>query len=160
MPLHLDRVLLVEDDPSIVGMFVSNWPDWGWVLAANFLEAIQNIQRDSNNYDLIILDLKVPERDGSPDYTEGFNTLKRIHQASVAPIALCTGNDTEEYEKRADEFGVYGIIQKGSWVKNRIEQVIEGAIAKWKVHRYETATNILREERLKWRTGFLGNEKH
>lgn len=151
MTLHLDRVLLVEDDPSAVKIIVSYWPDWGWVLAETFHEAVQLIDRDNNGYDLIMLDLTLPD-------SLGFDTLARIRKSSVAPIIICTGSDPEEYRKRSNEFGVYGIIHKGSWVRHRVEAVVEGAIAKWKVEKYERATDILREERRKWRTEFLGHE--
>lgn len=152
MSFEVRKGLVIEDDPMTALLLYRVFPPPQWTLdvAVTFRQGIQKIEEMNNGYDFIWADLNLP---GS----EGEDTLKRIHQASVAPIIACSGGDMEGLEGRAKDLGVYGIIRKGSWRAYRVKDVVEGAMAKWAVDRYELATTILREERTKWRREFLGH---
>lgn len=153
MTFEVRKGLIIEDDPATALLLYHVFPPPQWTLdvAATFRKGIQKIEEMNNGYDFIFADLNLPD-------SAGEDTLKRIHQASVAPIIACSGDDMDQLEKRQRELGVYGIIRKGSWRAYRVRDVIEGAMAKWTVERYEVVTNILRETTTKWRKEFLSHE--
>lgn len=152
MSFEVRKGLVIEDDPQIVLLLYRIFPPPKWTLdvAVKFKEAVKKIEATNNGYDFIFADLNL-------DDSRGKETLTQLHHASGAPIVASSGDDLSWLEERQEEFGVYGFIGKSSWTANRVRDVIEGAIAKWTVKRYETVTAILREERTKWRREFLGH---
>jgi signal transduction histidine kinase len=100
------KVLLVEDNPvnqkiaramlTKMGMSVS--------LAANGNEAVHAIALD--HYDLILMDLQMPEKDG-------LQATREIRELGISvPIIALTANSTIESQKACFDAGMVGFISK------------------------------------------------
>lgn len=84
----MNKVLLVEDDLSLIdGLEFSLQKNGFYVnIARTVKEALETFK--NNNYDLVILDLTLP--DGT-----GFEICKKIRQSSSVPIIFLTASDEE-----------------------------------------------------------------
>lgn len=149
--LRLEKVLHVEDDESQRLLMRAWFPDWGWYEAETLTAGIELIQREKNNFQLIILDLNL-------DDSQGIATVERYHACSIAPIVVSTGDDIEEIQRRAHELGVYGIIEKGkSFTWARIGPMLINAYRDWRDPRLVMDLQVLNAEmerataqRMKW----------
>ncbi|MEI3606029.1 response regulator transcription factor [Pseudogracilibacillus sp. SE30717A] len=90
------RILIVEDEPSIVTLIKYNLEKAGFQteVAYNGEEAIE--QTEKENYDLIVLDLMLPKMDGM----EVCKTIRKNN--NYIPILMLTAKDNE-YDK------IYGL---------------------------------------------------
>jgi len=151
--LRLDKVLHVENE-RIHRMLMRVWfPDWGWYEADTLEEGIEIIQREQNNFQLIVLDLNL-------DDSRGIATVERYHACSVAPIVVSTADapSVEELQARAHELGVYGIIEKGkSFTSSRVRPILLNAYRDWRDPRLvmdlqvlNAATEKATAQRTKW----------
>lgn len=132
MTLHLEKGLIVENNESDAKLFTLSWPECRWDIAPTVADAVALIDKAGNGYDIIILDLTLPI-DVNATYSSGFQTIRYIRSASNAPIVLYTGDDLTEYSTHTEEYGIYGLIQKGSWTQKRVETIIERAVYKWQL---------------------------
>jgi len=81
------RILLVEDEPSAARMLAKGLREQGYAvdLAADGEEALY--QQSINEYDLVILDIMLPRRDG-------FDVCRSIRsEGSTVPILMLTARD-------------------------------------------------------------------
>jgi len=87
------RVLLVEDDPSTRRMVASNLTAHGYVVAEaeDVREALRSW--DAGRPDVIILDLGLPDRDGTV-------VIRRVRREAATPILVLSAR-SEEREKIA-----------------------------------------------------------
>jgi DNA-binding response OmpR family regulator len=85
------RVLVVEDDPDIVELLVHYLSRDGWEVEAidNGRRALDRIRR--NRFDLVILDLQLPERDGLSVCAE----IRREPQTRGVPVVMLTARGDE-----------------------------------------------------------------
>ena len=94
------RVLLIEDDPVVVEIlslcFEVRWPD-AHVLYAQLGEDGIEMAR-SENPDIVILDLGLPDMDG-------FDVCAQIRSLSEVPIVMLTVRDTLEEIMKGLELG-------------------------------------------------------
>lgn len=87
-----EKVLIVDDEASIVTLLKFNLEKAGFVtdVAYDGLEAIR--KTDKNNYDFIILDLMLPEMDG-------IEVCKQLRRNKIdTPVLMLTARD-EEFDK-------------------------------------------------------------
>lgn len=102
------KVLLVDDDESIleaVGERIKSW-DYDLLTASDGNQALEAIS--SNNFDIIILDYRMPEKDG-------IATLKEIRKLNKdIPVIMFTAYPDEKSIKGAENLGVTAFIPKVS----------------------------------------------
>jgi len=151
MGKSLQKILIVDDDPKILEVIASVLRDGGYTVdtAANGTKAIRSI--DTESYDLVITDLKMPEVDG-------MMVLK--HVVDRSPDTMCiilTGYGTIEGAVEAIKAGAFHYITKP--VKSaEIMTVVEKAL-KYKL--LERENILLRQQlRKKYRfENFVGDSR-
>lgn len=84
----MKRILLVEDDLSLVNGLSFAVKKQGYLLDVAHTSSETNRLWENEKYDLVILDVSLP--DGS-----GFDICRRIRQASKVPIMFLTAMDEE-----------------------------------------------------------------
>ena len=100
------RILVVDDDPVIGHLFKEALEGAGHtvVTAGNGAEGLQYVERLS--FDLIFLDLKMPEIDGA-------ELLRRIRKLEPdVPVTIVTGYPDSEIMTRALEQGPLTVMKK------------------------------------------------
>ena len=103
------RILLIEDNPAdaslISDLFKLKYPK-GTLICRNTLRtAIDDLS--INNYNLILLDLGLPDSDGLKTYI-------RLRGETTLPIVILTGNRDEKLALRAVKAGAQDYLNKGS----------------------------------------------
>ncbi|WP_294965483.1 response regulator transcription factor [Sulfurimonas sp.] len=79
----MQRILLIEDDLDmqiLIGDYLKNY-DFEVVAFDKPLDALENLEKNSNEYALVVLDLMLPQMDG-------FDVCKRIRELSSLPIII------------------------------------------------------------------------
>ena len=99
--------LIVEDEPQIrtlIGM-VLEAGGYTIVEAANGMDALEMIRKRLEPFDLIILDIRMPQMDG-------FEFLYRLrrHERSLTPVLVLTA--LEDVYGKAREFGADACLSK------------------------------------------------
>ena len=93
------RILTVDDEAmnnKIIAHIMRDEPMYEIVSAESGKEALEKLE--STNFDLILLDVKMPEMDG-------LETLRRIRKQYGTPVVLMTGDKTLD---TSTEFSVLG----------------------------------------------------
>lgn len=115
------KILIVEDDIDLrEGLFFSFSSDgYNVTEVETKREGLQEI--DKGNYDLVLLDCKLP--DGT-----GFELCKEVRSYSNIPIIMLTACDTELDEIKALELGVNDYLSKPFFLgvlKARIKRILQ-----------------------------------
>lgn len=100
------RILTVDDEMmnnKIISHIMRDEPMYQLTLAGSGKEALEIL--DSQSFDLILLDVKMPEMDG-------LETLKRIRQKHRTPVVLMTGDKTLDISAGFTEYGCDDYITK------------------------------------------------
>ena len=112
MKLQAMDVLIVDDDEVLLETAVDTLQSLGLVVeqASSGLEALGMIKhRESTgkNYDIVIIDLKMPDIDG-------IETIRRVRAeiSSKVPILLISAYSWSDVEQEAKEAGVNGFLSK------------------------------------------------
>lgn len=94
----MTHILLIEDDPGIVKSLSLYLSQSGITMsvAYNGEEAIQIFKDTTASFDLIILDLNLPKKDG-------FAVCSEIRETSNVPIIILSARDNENDKVRALE---------------------------------------------------------
>ena len=103
IPVH---VLVVDDEP-VIGDLIRNtlkMDEYQVTTALSSLEALEIIKQQ--HFDLIFLDLIMPELDGA----ELFKHIREIDKD--VPVAIVTGYPHSEVMERAMEYGPFTVIKK------------------------------------------------
>ena len=104
------RILLVEDNPGdqviVADLLAEQILDPQITTAASFKECIAVLSSAENRFDVILLDLTLPDKSGQPLLTE---MLKII---SLCPIIILTGYTNMEFSIRSISQGVYDYLLK------------------------------------------------
>ncbi|HJX70035.1 MAG TPA: response regulator [Dehalococcoidia bacterium] len=100
------RVLVVDDEPVIVHLFNETLSKYGYQVTAilNSSEALKLIT--AQKFDLIFLDLAMPEIDGSELFRQIRQTDNRI------PVAIITGYPDSELMAKAMQHGPFMVMKK------------------------------------------------
>lgn len=102
----LGRVLLVDDEPFIVGAFERMLSSLGYdvVGVPDGAAALEQIRR--SRFDVVVSDLLMPEMDGMA-------LLRRIRETDLdLPVVLLTGNPTLDTAMKAVEYGALRYLTK------------------------------------------------
>lgn len=101
------KILVVDDDPSIVSIFEFILTDASYEsITANSGEDALEIVRSQSDIDLVFLDVKMPGMSG----IDTFREIQRINPMLL--VVMMTGYSVDEMLKDAFELGVYGVIYK------------------------------------------------
>lgn len=104
------RILLVEDNKLnqiVATKFLENW-GLESTIASNGIEAIEKIK--TKDYDLILMDLQMPEKDGLTA-TEEIRVMPDRYFAEVPILALTASSDNETLMK-IKEYGMNDVVVK------------------------------------------------
>lgn len=96
------RILLADDDPQVLAitMRILHRQAWEVVTARNGQEAVARWPRDGEPFDLVILDVNMPEMNGY----EAFRALQRVHPA--ARILFISGySEVSSWRQLVEEGG-------------------------------------------------------
>lgn len=119
----MTHILLIEDDPGIIhslSLYLSK-SDIQMSVAHDGEEAIEVFGRSGSDFDLIILDLNLPKKDG-------FSVCEEIREKSIIPIIILSARDGEDDKVRALELGADDYISKPFSPRELIARI--GAILK------------------------------
>ena len=119
------KILIVDDDVDIIGLYMDILKDSGYLISAvaNAHEAFNKIEQQK--FDLILLDLKLPDM-------YGIDVLKELRELSAnggdAAVIIVTGNPTIESMLEAVRAGVDDYIIKPFHIddfKISVKRVVE-----------------------------------
>ncbi len=110
------KILVVDDEKSIAEIVSFNLKAEGFevIVAYDGQEAVS--QALTNNLDLIILDVMLPEKDG-------FQVLKEIRQQKQTPVIMLTAKEEEEDKVCGLELGADDYMTKPFGMKELIARV-------------------------------------
>ena len=119
-PAH---ILVVDDEPLVGELFKEslNEPGYQVTTTLSSLEALELL--NSRHFDLIFLDLLMPELDGA----ELFRRIRQMDQQ--IPVAIITGYPDSEVMGRAMEYGPFTVMKKpftGDDILNIVRSFVEG----------------------------------
>ena len=102
------KILLIDDDPLVRNAAAATLRDLGYqvTLANDGVHAIQMMSATQQQYDLAILDLRMPKMSGEATYDE----LRRV--APRLPIIVWSGFGTEREVTSVMRKGAAGFVQK------------------------------------------------
>ncbi len=123
-PVRDIAVLVVDDDVMLLRMTQIVLEEIGYdvTLAADGAEAIESIRSANGSFDLVVLDQRLPDRDGlsvMKEAKEQFPDLK---------FMLVTGYATEEVVQEMLEAGAVRVLDKPYDI-DRFASAVSGAIA-------------------------------
>jgi len=100
------NILIVDDDPIIRQLFMQSLEEFGHKIttSANGVEALEFVTR--RRFDLIFLDLLMPDIDGA----EIFGRIRQIDKQ--IPVVIITGYPDSEVMKRATVHGPFIVMGK------------------------------------------------
>lgn len=122
-PVH---ILVVDDEPVVGQLFREGLNKNGYRVTTTLssLEALELL--DNRHFDLIFLDLMMPEIDGA-------ETFRRIRQLNrQIPVVIITGYPDSDILKRAMEHGPFMILMKpfiAEEILDVVQRFFEGAAA-------------------------------
>lgn len=100
------RTLVAEDEAAVARLLVKQLASFGLTVAGQARDGDEAVAlAGSLRPDLIILDLKMPGRDG-------LEAAREILQERLLPIILITGHVESEFVERAAELGIMGYLTK------------------------------------------------
>ena len=116
--MRKNRVLFVDDDFSVLktGELILKSLDSNVIFASDGQEAIDILLQDKN-FDIIFLDLTMPNKDG-------FDVLKflQIHNITI-PVIVQTGLISQNTYRKVKNLGATGYIEK-PYGRKEIEEMI------------------------------------
>lgn len=79
------RLLITDDDPAILGLIRAILEPEGFEIAEahNGIEAVEAVEH--SDFDLLILDIMMPEMDGLGTHAEGFASSRMCRSSSFRP---------------------------------------------------------------------------
>jgi PAS domain S-box-containing protein len=103
-----ERILLVDDEPAILGAVNRMLSGLGYDITtcSNGLEAIEIFRAAPNNYDVLITDMNMPQMAGDRLATEALKIRSDIK------IILCTGYSDKITEKSSEQIGIKAFAYK------------------------------------------------
>jgi DNA-binding NarL/FixJ family response regulator len=119
--------ILFADDHTLVRegikVFLGELDDDVQVIEASDYKEVKNIIENEKDFDLVLLDLKMP-------YMNGFNSVKEMVDIfGKTPVVILSGYHKREYVKMAIECGACGYIPKtlkGKAMINAINIILSG----------------------------------
>ena len=115
------KILIIDDDPIVIRelKIIFKEENYHVTFALGGSEGLDRIM--SNDFDLILLDLKMPDMDG-------YKVLEELQKSDVMknlPVMIITAADLTEAEKRDLDKNVKGVITKGRIDKSDLLGMID-----------------------------------
>lgn len=103
-----ERILLVDDDPSIVEIYRGILENLGYTVTCftESLETLDTFRQQPTGFDLVITDMTIPKMTGT-ELTEQIFAIR-----PDMPIILCTGHSELINEEKAEELGIKKFLKK------------------------------------------------
>ena len=122
------RVLVVEDSALVRKMYGLAFPkrEHELTVAEDGLKALTALSRSQHLYDLILLDLRMPDMDG----VEFIRAVRNHRALARIPIVLTTAEpDDSELMRQAKALGVAAIVHK-PWKPQELREVVQSVLHK------------------------------
>ena len=118
-------ILVVDDEPLVGQLFKDSLNETGYqiIVTLSSIEALELV--GNRHFDLIFLDLLMPELDGA----ELFRRIRQIDKQ--IPVAIITGYPDSEVMRRAMEHGPFMVLKKpftGDDILNTVKRFVEGVV--------------------------------
>ena len=126
MPISAGNVLIVEDSPLVRKMYGLAFPkrEHELVTAEDGRKALEALTADPRPFDLILLDLRMPDMDG----VEFIRALRRTGRFREIPIILTTVEpDGSELLQEARGLGVAAVVKK-PWKPQELRAVVQSVL--------------------------------
>jgi CheY-like chemotaxis protein len=120
------NVLIVEDSPLVRKMYGLAFPkrEHELVTAEDGRKALEALTADPRAFDLILLDLRMPDMDG----VEFIRAVRRTGRFRDIPIILTTVEpDGSELLQEARELGVAAVVKK-PWKPQDLRAVVQSVL--------------------------------
>lgn len=120
------RILIVEDSPLVRKMYglVFSPREHELDTAEDGRKGLETLAASSQQYDLILLDLRMPDMDG----VEFIRAVKRASVLASIPIVLTTVEaDTSDLLLQAKALGVAAVVKK-PWKPQQLRKVVQSVL--------------------------------
>jgi CheY-like chemotaxis protein len=120
------RLLIVEDSALVRKMYGLAFPKREHELTAaeDGLKALTAISQSQHTYDLILLDLRMPDMDG----VEFIRAVRNHRTLGRIPIVLTTAEpDNSDLMRQAKELGVAAVVRK-PWKPQELREVVQSIL--------------------------------
>lgn len=123
------QILVVDDEPLVGQLFKDSLNELGYQVTATLssIEALELL--NTRHFDLIFLDLLIPELDGA-------ELFRRIRQMDKdVPVAIITGYPDSEVMRRAMQHGPFTVIKKpftGDDIISTVRSFVDGVTTRRK----------------------------
>ncbi|MCP3898228.1 MAG: PAS domain S-box protein, partial [Desulfobacteraceae bacterium] len=116
-----ERILLVDDEKDIITIASQMLIRLGYKVTSmiNSIEALEVFQEESNNFDIVITDMAMPNMSGDKFSEE----LIKIR--SDIPVLICTGFSETMSEVKAASLGIKGFLMKPIVMQELAQKVRE-----------------------------------
>lgn len=105
--MNNEKILVVDDEPDICGLVSDILTDEGYQVNAAATAASARQQISQAKYDLVLLDIWMPDEDGIT-LLKDWKDNKALH----CPVVMMSGHGTVETAVEATRLGAYGFIEK------------------------------------------------
>lgn len=119
--MNKKKIFLIEDDKDLIDIYQNKFERSGFKInvALTVSDAIKKIKKEK--YDLILLDIKLPEEDG----TVFLKKAKDIINTNSIPIIAFSNYDTPEIKKEVKKLGANRYIIKSNHTPNEVINLIK-----------------------------------
>ncbi|MCJ8318884.1 MAG: response regulator transcription factor [Colwellia sp.] len=123
-----EKIIIADDHPlfrqALLGTLKTKFVTTQW-LEAQTIEELEQLLRQNNDSDLVLLDLNIPG-------AHGFNTLIHVrNHFPQIPVVIVSAYEDHDTISKAMEYGASGFVPKSTPVDeifNAIEQVLIGEL--------------------------------
>ena len=105
--MNAERILVVDDEPDICGLVSDILTDEGYQVSAADNAASARARVEESNYDLVLLDIWMPDEDGIT-LLKDWKSKKVLH----CPVVMMSGHGTVETAVEATKFGAVDFVEK------------------------------------------------
>jgi DNA-binding NtrC family response regulator len=105
--MNTERILVVDDEPDICGLVSDILTDEGYRVSAAETAASARQQISQSEYDLVLLDIWMPDEDGIT-LLKDWKDNKVLH----CPVVMMSGHGTVETAVEATRLGAYAFVEK------------------------------------------------
>ena len=122
---RLVHILVVDDEPMVGQLFKNSLSETGYQVTTTLssLEALELL--NNRHFNLVFVDLMMPELDGAELFRRIRNIDKKI------PVAIITGYPDSDMMRRAMEYGPFTVLKKpftDEDILSTIHSFIEGGV--------------------------------
>ncbi|MEM8843659.1 MAG: sigma-54 dependent transcriptional regulator [Pseudomonadota bacterium] len=105
--MNTERILVVDDEPDICGLVSDILTDEGFQVNAAENAASAREQLQQSDYDLVLLDIWMPDEDGIT-LLKDWKSKKALH----CPVVMMSGHGTVETAVEATRLGAFSFVEK------------------------------------------------